>query len=112
MKCPKYNNRAISFVAWACGKLWIRYRCPHCGTTLKASRRTWLTILACVVLSPLLMFPLGAISSRYHIEDERAKDALTWCMILLYLAFVAFLDWRTGSYAIQGKSKDEISQSP
>jgi hypothetical protein len=98
MHCPQCKKRAISFLSWASGNRWIRYKCPHCGAALKVSRRTIKTaIISCVVCLPLIV--LSALF--VHIENEGLENLLIAGIIALVLMPSAFWDWKTGSYALQ-----------
>ena len=46
MKCPSCGKKAIGLWDWAKGVRWYRTKCDSCGQALKASRGTWLGILA------------------------------------------------------------------
>lgn len=100
MHCPQCKQRAISFVSWASGNRWIRYKCPHCGAALKVSRRTMKTvIISFLVCLPLIFFILPFVDS--HFENETVRMLLSLGIIAILLTPGAFWDWKSGYYAPQ-----------
>ncbi len=108
MKCPNCNKRAISFVSWAVANRWIRWRCPHCGTNLKVSRRTLKAILGILILLPFMIWAEITICRAYAIVDQRRQDLVFVAMAGPILLGVAYWDWKTGYYA----RRDEPNTQP
>lgn len=99
MRCPSCNKRAISFVGWASGMRWARYHCPHCSAALKASRRTVLAVIVCLLPLPVYIWGANGLCETLHISIAIAPILATALAVPLTLVIAAW-DWSTGSYAL------------
>jgi hypothetical protein len=103
MHCPNCKQRAISFISWASGRRWARYRCPHCGTPLKVGRRTIKTILISILVGlPLVCLCMDPVLKALHVQDDGLQRIVAAMLICVLLAPAAFWDWKSGFYAQAG----------
>jgi len=98
MKCPACHSPTISFSVWSRGLNWLRWRCPHCGTHLKASKRTIGLLILCLALIPICICFLSMISDTARIEA-------IWFCPLLFVAImvpstigIGYYAWKTDCY--------------
>lgn len=100
MHCPHCKKRAISFVAWGSGNLWVRYRCRHCDAPLRVHRRTIIVALASLAIGiPLSVVTIDPILNLARVPDGAVRRGLAFIIIFIYLFPAAWWDWKTGYYA-------------
>jgi len=108
MRCPACKEPFGKELDWA----W-RVSCPGCGTRLRVSRRT----VVAWFLVGVLGIPLVAVGAcdaldALDIPTGPLKDAIFFCLALVYLFGASYLVWKTGSYTVEGVKQGEANNLP
>jgi hypothetical protein len=95
MLCPVCHTPTISFLEWCRARNAFRWMCPHCRTSLRANRTTWLTFflsLAVVVIGPI------ALERRGYIPQGHGRGTLLLALPLILP--LAYLGYKCGGYIV------------
>lgn len=99
MHCPACNNRAVDFAVWAKGvNAFRKIVCPHCGTSLRTSKRSRTYFAASLILVSTFALGVEAALTALGVV-EQTKRLILICLVIPLAVGCAHWHWKTGYYA-------------
>jgi len=100
MKCPQCDQVTIEFRTWCKSPNAFTWHCPHCGSSLKASRATWKyfwLILAFVLLVVAVVIYLEQV----HTIPKGQGRLYLLASFLLVVAPLSYVAYKRGGYRLR-----------
>jgi Protein of unknown function (DUF3592) len=112
VRCPACKERVIDFIVWSQGiNAFRRLDCPRCGAHLRVSRRTIVVCVLLLVLSVPLGVGMAETLNAFGVPEPTAR-VFFGCLIIPLAGVVAYITWRTGSYAVRDSVQREAESDP